>query len=166
MENSSVTHTIEPVFDKNSKILILGTMPSPKSRETGFYYGHPQNMFWNVISEVLCTGMPTSNPEKKQFLLDNNIAMWDVLKSCDINGADDSSIKNPVANDFSEILASAEIRNIYTTGMTATKLYNKLCFAETGIASVYLPSTSPANRKYYNLEKLVSAYKVINEHIE
>jgi len=163
MTISTVTHTIEPVYNAASRVLILGTIPSPKSREAGFYYSHPQNMFWSVIAEVFSISAPVSNAEKKQFLLDRRIAMWDVLKSCEISGADDGSIKNPVANDFSELLATANIRKIYTTGMTATRLYKKLCFTKTGIESIYLPSTSPANRKYYDRERLVQAYMVIKD---
>ena len=95
-----VIHQFEPIFDENSKILMLGTMPSPKSREVGFYYGHPRNRFWKVVADVRKEVIPTTIQEKIDFLIKNKIALWDVLKSCDINGADDSSIKNPVANDI------------------------------------------------------------------
>lgn len=156
-----IEHTIEPVYNEESRILILGTMPSPKSREYGFYYSHPQNRFWHVVSNLLNQETPKTNEEKADFLLKNRIAMWDVLKSCDIVGADDSSIKNPVANDFSVILQKTKINRIYTTGTKATLLYKQLCLPITGIESVYLPSTSPANCRHFTFEKLVESYKII-----
>ena len=168
-----ITHIFEPVFDKNSKILILGTIPSPKSREYGFYYGHPQNNFWRVLltifndsaASVITTTTTITIEEKRRFLLQNKIALWDVLHSCQIYGAEDGSIKNPVANDFSKILADSDIKAIFTTGVTATKIYNKYCFEKTGIKTIYLPSTSPANRKYYNFGNLVKEYKVIKKYL-
>jgi hypoxanthine-DNA glycosylase len=160
-ESKKITHPFEPVYDAQSKILILGTMASPKSREYGFFYGHPQNSFWRVLAHIFDVKMPESIEDKKRFLLENKIALWDVLHSCEITGADDSSIKNPVVNDFSDIIAGSEIKNIFTTGKTATKLYEKYCFKDTRIPALYLPSTSPANRKYYNFDKLCGEYKII-----
>lgn len=158
---TTVHHPFEPVYDKNSKVLILGTMASPKSREFGFYYGHPQNNFWRVTASVFNSYIPRTIDEKREFLLKNNIAVWDTLKSCQIAGADDSSIKNPVVNDFSDILSTSNIKAIFTTGMTATKIYKKYCYEKTLIPSIYLPSTSPANRKYYTFDKLIQEYSVI-----
>jgi len=140
-------------------------MASPKSREYGFFYGHPQNNFWRVLANIFNVKLLDSIEEKTEFLLENNIAVWDVLHSCQISGADDSSIKNPVVNDFTEILANSKIKTIFTTGMTATKIYNKYCAEKNGINSIYLPSTSPANRKYYNFESLVKEYKIIKEYL-
>ena len=161
-----ISHPFEPIYDKNSKILVLGTMASPKSREFGFYYGHPQNNFWSVTAAVLDLCIPRTINEKKDFLLKNNIAVWDVLKSCKISGADDSSIKEPVVHDFTEILLKSDIKAIFTTGMTATKLYKKYCYEKTLMPSIYLPSTSPANRKYFNFDKLVNEYKIIVDYIK
>lgn len=155
-----VTHEIEPVFDSNSKILILGTIPSPKSREFGFYYGHPQNRFWKVVSSVLSVDTPESISSKANMLLNHNIALWDVLSSCDIAGAADSSIKNAELNDFSRIYSIADIQAVFATGQTAGKLYKKL----TGKDSIVLPSTSPANCAM-SLEKLIKAYSVILDYL-
>ena len=158
-----ITHPFAPVYNTQSKILILGTMASPKSREYGFFYGHPQNSFWRVLAYIFDAELPETIEDKKCFLLKNKIALWDVLHSCEIIGADDNSIKNPVVNNFSEILNNSEIKNIFTTGKTATKLYDKYCFKDTQIPAIYLPSTSPANRKYYNFVKLCEEYKIIKK---
>ena len=121
-----IIHSIEPVFDAESRVLILGTMPSPKSREVQFYYGHPQNRFWRVLAAVLGEELPQSVPEKKAMLLRHRIALWDVLAECEITGASDSSIRNPVANDLSVILDHAPVQAVFTTGATAWKLYTRL----------------------------------------
>ena len=155
-----ITHTFSPIYNKNSKILILGTMPSPKSREVGFYYTHPQNRFWKTISEVLNTTFPETIDDKINFLHKNEIAIWDVLASCDISGADDSSIKNAVVNDFTEIFDTADIKAVFTTGKKATDLFKKLCAKKYGFEPIYLPSTSPANCRM-SQEELTEAYRVI-----
>lgn len=160
-----ITHTIEPVFDANSRILILGTMPSPKSRETQFYYGHPQNRFWKVLAAVLEEEVPQTIPEKRELLLGHRIALWDVLAECEITGASDSSIREPVANDLSLILDQAPIQAVFTTGATAWKLYTRLQQPLTGIRAVRLPSTSPANCAV-NLEALTEAYQAILPWLE
>lgn len=149
-------HTIEPVFDRNSKVLLLGSFPSPKSRETGFFYGHPQNRFWKVLSAVLSVREPKTVSEKREMLLLNRIALWDVLSSCEIDGASDSSIRNASVNDFSRITDVAEIRAVYATGQAAAKLYRRF----TGNSITAFPSTSPANCSC-SLEKLIDAYRVI-----
>jgi len=142
-----VTHPWPPIYDENSRVLILGTMPSPKSLEYGFYYGNPQNCFWRVLSNALSLAEPAPDRQSRtDFMLINGIALWDVLKSCEIEGASDGSIKNPVANDFSALLARSKIYKVFTTGKAATRLYNSLCYETTGLAAEYLPSTSPANR--------------------
>ncbi|MBT9777384.1 DNA-deoxyinosine glycosylase [Clostridium sp. MCC353] len=140
-----VHHQFSPIYDTESKILILGTIPSPKSREQGFYYGHPRNRFWKVLSDILNEQMPQTIEEKIILVKKHHIALWDVLASCEIRGADDASIKNPVPNDMNIILKQASIEKIYTTGSKATALYKKYCYPKTGIPSVMLPSTSPAN---------------------
>jgi len=157
-----ITHTISPVYDKNSTVLILGTMPSPKSREVGFYYSHPQNRFWKTIAEVFDTRMPTTIEEKICFLHANKIALWDVLASCKISGADDSSIKDAIVNDFTHLFETADIKTVFTTGKKATDLFKKHCQRTYGFEPIYLPSTSPANCRMSQAE-LTAAYMVIKE---
>lgn len=160
-----ITHTLAPVFDTDSHVLILGTMPSPRSRKEGFYYGHPQNRFWRVMADVFSEDVPSDNQSKAAFLLRHHIALWDVLASCRIEGAGDNSISDPVPNDLSMVLGGADIRYIFTTGRKASQLYRKYCFPLTGIDSAYLPSTSPANCAGFSYSDLVSAYKVIADLI-
>ncbi len=151
-------HNIPPVFDKNSKILVLGSFPSVKSREVQFFYGHPQNRFWKVISSVFNCECPQTVEEKKRFLLLNNIALWDVIHSCDITGSSDSSVKNAVPNDLSQILKNSDVTRIFTNGTLSYNLYNKLCLDDTGIEATKLPSTSPANAAW-SQERLVAEWK-------
>ena len=120
-----VSHDFEPVFDENSKVLILGTFPSVKSRENQFYYGHPQNRFWKVIAGLTESEVPQTIEEKKKLLLEHGIAIWDVIESCDIIGSSDSSIKNVVPADIERVVANSKIQNIYANGGTAKKLYEK-----------------------------------------
>ncbi len=165
MVTETVCHELEPIYNKRSKILILGSIPSPKSRQFGFYYAHPQNKLWKVISKVFEEEIPKTAEEKEEFLYRHDIAMWDVLESCEIKGADDNSITSPKPNDMNRILSVAEIKAIFTTGKKATDLYRKLCYPVTGRASVYLPSTSPANCRNYTYESLVEAYRIIREYV-
>ncbi len=155
-------HPISPVFDLNSKILILGSFPSVKSREEMFFYGHPQNRFWRVISAVFDKPVPTDISSKQDLLLCCGIAVWDVIASCDIEGSPDSSIKNVVPNDLSVILNTADIRQIYVNGKTAERYYNKYLRDKYGRVAVCLPSTSPANAAW-SLEKLISEWKIIKD---
>ena len=155
---NEIIHPIEPVYDNNSKILILGSFPSVKSREQGFFYGHPQNRFWKVIAGVFECNTPITIDEKKHFLIENNIAVWDVIHSCEIEGSADSSIKNAVPNNISEIINKSSIKAIFTNGKTADKLYKKYIQKETGISAICLPSTSPANAAW-RLERLVDKWK-------
>lgn len=155
-------HTIAPVFSENSKILILGSFPSVLSRETGFFYGHPQNRFWSVISHVFECELPKGIEEKKALLHSCNIALWDVIQSCDIKGSSDSSIKNVVPNDIKMILDVSDIGHIFANGQTAGRLYMKYIFPKTSIPITVLPSTSPANAAY-SLERLCRAWKKICE---
>jgi len=150
-------HSIEPIYDKNSRVLILGSFPSVKSREEGFFYGHPQNRFWKVLAEVFKKDVPTTIEEKKLLLIENNIAVWDVIKSCDIEGSSDSSIKNVVANDLSVILETADIKQIYVNGKKAEQMYKKYIFPQIKREVICLPSTSPANAAW-SLEKLVEQW--------
>ena len=153
-------HPIRPVFDKNSRILILGSFPSVKSREEGFFYGHPQNRFWRVTAGVFGEEPPTSVDEKKSFLLRNHIALWDVIGSCEIDGSSDSSIRNVTVNDLSVILGTADIQEIFLNGKKADQLYRKYLFPVVKRDGICLPSTSPANAAW-NTEKLVDAWKII-----
>lgn len=156
-----IKHPFPPLYDENSKILILGSFPSVKSREQMFFYGHPQNRFWRVLAAVFESGVPQTIPEKKAFLLSHGVALWDVLAACEISGSSDSSIKNAAVNDLSPIITAANIKKIFVNGKTAEKYYNKYTAAQTGISAVYLPSTSPANASV-SLERLIEAWRVIN----
>lgn len=158
VDYQSHTHEFPPVWDGNSKILILGSFPSVKSREQGFFYGHPRNRFWNVLAAVLGCTEPQTIEEKKKMLLTNGIALWDVIASCEIRGSSDSSIRNVEPNDFSKILEQSEIQAIFANGQTAGKLYHKYVEERTGICAVTLPSTSPANAAW-SLNQLVDSYE-------
>ena len=161
MEYEHITHSFEPIYNEDSEILILGTLPSVKSRENNFYYGHKQNRFWKLLAKLCEEETPQTVEEKTAMLLRHHIAIWDVIQSCDIKGSSDSSIKNAVPNDFSFILKTAPIRQIYTNGGTAYKLYHKYCEKVTGFEAVKLPSTSPANASY-SLERLISQWNQIS----
>ena len=146
-------------------MLILGTMPSPKSRENGFYYSHPRNRFWPVMAKVFGEEVPKTPEEKADFCLQNKIALWDVLSECDIAGASDASIKNAVPNVMSVIFEKAKIKAVFATGSTAAKLYKKHIEPKTGVPAMALPSTSPANAKV-SFDELFEEYKVITDYIE
>ena len=151
-------HPFPPLYDEESKILILGSFPSVKSREMKFFYGHPQNRFWKVIASIFDEKIPESIEEKKELILRNHLALWDVIAECEITGSSDASIKNAKANDLSEILDNAPIQKIIVNGKTAEKLYIKYIEPATGIKAVVLPSTSPANAAW-SLERLVDAWR-------
>ena len=163
MEYQKLNHIFPPVWNENSRILILGSFPSVKSREEGFYYGHPRNRFWKVISAVVGEKEPVTIDEKKEMLLRNRIAIWDVIASCEIKGSSDSSIKNVTANDFTEILAGSFINRVFANGKTAEKLYNRYAFPVTWVPITVLPSTSPANAAF-SLEKLIKYYSTIKNN--
>ena len=164
MEAGFVTHEFGAFFDEESRVLILGTIPSPKSREQGFYYGHPQNRFWKVLSDVLDKKTPQTVEERQIFLKENHIALWDVLESCEIKGASDVSIRNARPNDMNEILQVADIQAIFVAGTKAAKLYKKLCLPTCGVEAIQLPSTSPANCGCSD-EKLREAYSQICKYL-
>lgn len=162
-EYEQVTHTFEPVYNKDSRILILGSFPSVKSREAGFYYYHPQNRFWKVISTLVGEETPDTIERKKRLLLDNHIAVWDVIASCDIIGSSDSSIRNVVPVDVERITKTAKLQKIYANGATAAKLYQKYLYPITGKEVITLPSTSPANAAF-SLDRLCQIWeRVIKE---
>lgn len=157
-EYQHISHTFSPVYDNNSEILILGSFPSVKSREQGFYYGHAQNRFWKVIASICNQEVPKTIEEKKELLLTNHIAIWDVIDSCDIIGSSDSSIKNVVPADIAGLLAKTKIRQVFANGKTAGKLYEKFSKESTGMEITILPSTSPANASF-SLERLIVEWK-------
>ena len=155
-------HPIAPIYDKHSTILILGSFPSVKSREEGFFYGHKQNRFWKVVSRVFEEEEPKTIEEKKALLLRNHIAVWDVIAGCDIEGSSDSTIKNVRPNDLSTILDNAQIKAIYVNGKTAEKYYKKYIEKSINRKAVCLPSTSPANAAW-SIEKLLDTWRCIKE---
>lgn len=177
-ENETVVHSIAPVWNGESRVLILGTMPSPKSREQGFFYMHPQNRFWTVLPKVFAEKLahPNKSEDKKsavderlEFLLRHRIAMWDVLASCSIKGASDSSICHEIPNDFFPIFRGAKISNVFFTGKTAYNIWKKLCAElyekEFNLTCRCLPSTSPANARF-SVDMLVEEYSAIKKCLE
>ena len=163
-QQERVEHGIPPVFDERSEVLVLGTMPSPASREAAFFYGHPRNRFWPVLAALFDEPVPEDNAERTDLLLRHHIALWDVLASCDIEGASDASIANARPNDLSRILGTAPVRRVFCTGATSARLYGKLCEPDAGIAAEKLPSTSPANAAW-SLPRLVEAYRPVAEAV-
>ncbi len=160
-----INHGIAPVWNEDCVVLILGSFPSVKSRESSFFYGHPQNRFWRVIASLFDEAVPDTVEDKKRLLLKNHIALWDVIASCEINGSADSSIENVTPNDIMPILYSCNIKAIFTNGATAHKLYEKYIFPVTGIKAVKLPSTSPANAAK-RLDDLICDWSVVGEAVE
>ena len=162
MEYEHIVHSFEPVYDKDSEILILGTLPSVKSRENNFYYGHKQNRFWKVLATLLKEPVPETIEEKKAMLLAHRVALWDVIQSCDIKGSSDSSIKNVQPTDIGMILEKTNVTQIYANGNKAGQLYKRYQFPVTGIEATVLPSTSPANAAW-SFDRLCEAWRVILE---
>ena len=159
-----IIHSIKPVYNHNSKVLILGTLPSPKSRDIGFFYSHPQNRFWNVLAQIFDEPLGDTINARIAFLLEHNIAMWDVISECYIEGAADASIKKVVVNDFAHIFLVADIKAVFLTGKTAYNLYVKYCEKYHKVPYFLLPSTSSANCAA-DVNKLVAEYKRILEFI-
>ena len=155
-----IDHPIPPLFDRNSRILILGSFPSAASRKAQFFYGHPQNRFWRVLSALYEEKLPESIAEKRSFLLAHGIALWDVIASCEIRGSADSSVRDALPNDLSPILLGSKVERVFTNGRLSGELYARYQEKETGIPAVYLPSTSPANAAF-GMERLIEAWKVI-----
>ncbi len=157
-------HTIPPTYDERSRVLVLGSFPSPKSREGQFNYGHPQNRFWRVLAQLAEEELPATNEEKRAFCLRHGIALWDVIAECDIQGASDTSIRNARPNELSRITHAAPIEAVFCTGAKAHQLYRRLgCEKECGLPATRLPSTSPANAAC-SMEQLLEAYAEIFEH--
>lgn len=154
----TVIHPIPPVFDENSKILILGSLPSVKSREYGYQYAHPQNRFWPIMEKLF--NIKITDENRKQFLLNNNIALWDVIHSCKIQGSSDASITDVVPNDIKSLIDQSKISVVFTTGSKAYELYMKYVYPSTLVKATKLPSTSPANAAM-KLDELIEKYKII-----
>lgn len=159
----TVSHEFGPVYNSESRVLVLGTIPSPRSREQGFYYGHPRNRFWKVLAAVFHEPAPQTVEEKRALALRRHVALWDVLARCTICGAQDASIRDEVPNDLNIILSKAEIRAIFCTGAKAADLYRKYCQPITGLPCIRLPSTSPANCAVRD-DELLKAYRVIADY--
>lgn len=159
-----VYHELDPIFNPDSKILILGTIPSVKSRELGFYYIHPQNRFWRIMSSLFNSQEFKTTDEKVRFLKNNKIALWDVLSSCNINNSEDNSIKNIEVNDIHFIIKNSNVQTIFTTGKKAYKLYQKYCYPKTKISAICLPSTSGANCRL-NFDSILKEYSIIKKYL-
>jgi len=156
-----VEHEFPPLFDKNSQILILGTIPSIKSREQQFYYMHPQNRFWKILEIIF----QETIKDKKTFCLQHKIALWDTISSCEIKSSSDASIKNVIPNDLSIILSNSPIKAIFTTGKKAHEIYQKYLLPKYHFEDIYLPSPSPANAAW-SLEALVKEYQIIKKYLD
>ena len=152
-----ITHPFPPVVDENCRMLILGSFPSVRSREDGFFYGHPQNRFWRMLTAVLGEAVPQDIPAKKAMLLRHHIALWDVIASCEISGSSDASVKNAIPVDIAQVMDVAHIERVICNGALAGKLYKRYLLPSTGIEATVLPSTSPANASW-SLERLIQAW--------
>lgn len=155
-----LTHPFGPLYSDKSKVLILGSFPSVKSREQNFFYGHPQNRFWKIMAYIYGKPIPKTIEEKRSLILDNGLALWDSIASCEIIGSSDASIKNAKANDINVILDNSNIEKIFTNGKKSHELYVKYILPATGREDICLPSTSPANAQW-SLERLIEAWSVI-----
>ncbi len=160
MQKNKVIHPFPPYYEKDAKILILGSMPSVESRKQNFYYMHPKNRFWKVLSQVFQEKYPESLEDKKHFLTKYQIALWDVIASCQIRGSSDSSITQVKVNPIAKIVKEAKIEKIYTIGKKAFQLYQKHLAPEVGLDAIFLPSTSPANA-IFSMEHLVKEYQIL-----
>ena len=162
MKAERITHPFPPLYDENSETLILGSFPSVKSRENMFFYGHPQNRFWKVISKIYNEKLPDTIGEKKALILNHRLALWDSIRSCTIVGSSDSSVRDVVPNDISGIISNSKIDRIFCNGALSYKMYMKYIFPTTEIKALKLPSTSPANAAY-SLERLIGEWSVIKQ---
>ena len=160
-----VEHEFGPYINKDSEVLILGSIPSLKSRELGFYYMHPQNRFWKIMGDLFNEKSLSTILEKKKFFKKNKIALWDVLESCEINGSSDSSIKCPKVNDIKELIKRTNVKIVFVTGKKAFDLYNKFCYKDVLIKAIYLPSTSGANCRV-SYDDLKEKYEIIRKSVK
>ena len=155
-----IDHPFGPLFSENSRVLILGSFPSVKSREQQFFYGHPQNRFWKVIAALYHQEVPSTIDQKKKLILENHLALWDSIASCVVTGSSDASIREVRANNLSVILDHSPIRKIFCNGKTSCQMHEKWIRPVTGREAVCLPSTSPANAQW-SLDRLIDAWSVI-----
>lgn len=156
-------HNIEPLYNKDSQVLILGSFPSVKSREQAFFYGHPQNRFWRVVANIFGSEVPSTVDDKKRLILNNHLALWDVIAECEITGSADSSIKNVIPNDIGKILTDSNIKAIFVNGRTAEKYYIRYTEPRINKKAICLPSTSPANAAW-SINRLCEDWKIIKEY--
>ncbi len=163
-EHQTIVHPLQPLFQADSKILILGSFPSIKTREYGFFYGHPQNRFWPLLERIFEESLGTDIEERRDFLLRHHIAVYDVIYQCDIIGSSDSSIQNVVASDLNPIFKVADIKNIFCNGGTSYRYYRKYHEKKIGVESIQLPSTSPANARF-SIDDLYNQWKIIKDNI-
>ena len=165
METEHLVHPIPPLYDKDSRVLILGSFPSRASRSAMFFYGHPRNRFWPLIARITGSETPVTVDDKRRLALSCGIALWDTVASCDIRGSSDASIAGIVAYDVGVILRAAPIRAVFTNGTTSSALYKKYVFPKTGVESIPLPSTSPANAAM-SMDDLFERWKVIADYLD
>lgn len=161
-DTQNIVHPIPPLYDENCTMLVLGSFPSVKSREANFFYGHSQNRYWKLVAKLFGEEAPQNVEEKKELALKHHIAMWDVIHSCTITGSSDSSIKDVVANDLSQIIENSRVTKIFCNGATSYNLYKKYIFPKTGIEAVKLPSTSPANAAF-GIDRLAQQWNVLTQ---
>lgn len=159
-------HTLAPVFDARSRVLVLGSFPSPLSRQTGFYYGHPRNRFWPVLAALWDEPVPPTPADRRDFALRHRVALWDVIAECSIDGADDGSIRDVTVNPLEVVFSQAGIAAVFTCGSKAHSLYRRHCLPRFGREAFLLPSTSPANCRHYDFERLVESYRVIRRYTD
>ena len=165
MKPEHIVHPFPPLYDENARILILGSLPSVRSREEMFFYGHPQNRFWPLLARLFDEPVPNGIEEKRTLVLRHHIALWDSIYSCDIVGSSDSSIRNVMPTDLRPILKAADIRQIYCNGRTSWNCYHRYQEKDLQREAVLLPSTSPANAAW-TMRKLQAAWSVILEESE
>lgn len=157
MADVKVVHPLAPIVNASCTILILGSFPSVKSREAGFYYSHPQNRFWKVIAAICDCSLPETKEGKRQMLLDHHIALWDSIHSCTIHGSSDSSIRDVIPNDIASLIQNTSITHIFCNGQSAFRYYKKY-HQNLNVEVAVLPSTSPANAQY-SLDRLIRIWK-------
>lgn len=164
-KHQTIIHPLKPLYRDDSRILILGSFPSVKTREYGFFYGHPQNRFWPLMEALFEEDLSTDIEERRDFLLSHHLAVYDSIYQCDIIGSSDASIKNVIPADLKSIFATADIRQVFCNGGTSYKYYKKYHAKKSGIPGIQLPSTSPANARY-RLDDLVKEWEVILTYLE
>ncbi len=164
MDAVRVTHPFPPIYDERSRALVLGSFPSVRSREENFYYAHPQNRFWKVLSHLFGEPLPQTREEKTGFLLRNRVALWDSVASCELRGSADSSIRDARPNDLSPLFAVCPNLRVFTNGKASDACYRRYILPRTGVSAVCLPSTSPANAAW-TLPRLCEAWKILAESV-